>query len=243
MLNTILMDLDGTLLPFEQDDFIKTYFGLLCKRLAPMGYAPEAVVAAMWEGSKAMIRNDGTVLNHDRFWSVFAQLLGESIYEEEAHLDEFYLGDFDNVKTVLRGDTCAKALVELLKNKGYTVVLATNPLFPEQAQRTRMAWAGLTPADFAHVTHYGNSRFCKPNPRYYEEILQTIGKTPAECLMLGNSIPEDMIAESLGMQVYFVNTHVENPNGDPTDRFMQGSLEEFMRYAERLPDVTKGYYL
>lgn len=238
MLDTILMDLDGTLLPFEQEDFIKMYFGLLCKRLAPMGYAPDAIINGMWAGSKAMIQNDGTALNRDRFWNVFAQCLGEGIREEEEHLDQFYLGEFDSVKAILRGDTCAKALVDLLKAKGYTVVLATNPLFPEQAQRTRMSWAGLKPADFAHVTHYSNSHFCKPNPRYYEEILQTIGKTPEECLMLGNSVSEDMIAEKLGMQTYLVTGHVENPNGDPTDRFMQGSLKDFLQYAERLPHIT-----
>lgn len=237
MLNTVLMDLDGTLLPFDQEEFIRMYFGLLCKRLAPMGYAPDAVVAAMWQGSKAMVQNDGAQLNRDRFWDVFAQLLGESIYEEEARLDEFYLGEFDRVKAVLRGDTCAKELVELLKAKGYTVVLATNPLFPEQAQRTRMSWAGLTPSDFDLVTHYGNSHFCKPNPRYYEEILHTIGKTPAECLMIGNSVAEDMIAGTLGMQTYLVTGFVENPQNEPTDGFMQGSLREFLQYATAFPNV------
>ncbi|MBE6764194.1 MAG: HAD family hydrolase [Ruminococcaceae bacterium] len=238
MINTVLMDLDGTLLPFDQEEFIRTYFGLLCKRLAPMGYAPDAVVAAMWQGSKAMVQNDGAVLNRDRFWDVFARMLGESICEEEARLDEFYLGEFDRVKAVLRGDTCAKELVELLKAKGYTVVLATNPLFPEQAQRTRMSWAGLTPSDFVLVTHYGNSHFCKPNLRYYEEILQTIGKTPAECLMIGNSVAEDMIAETIGMQTYLITGHIENPKNEPTDRFTQGTLADFLDYARTLPTLS-----
>lgn len=237
MLNTVLLDLDGTLLPFEQDEFIKTYFGLLCKRLAPMGFAPDAVVSGMWQGSKAMILNDGAVLNRDRFWEVFSMHLGEEIRQEEERLDEFYLGEFDTVKAVLRGDTCAKAVVERLKSKGYTVVLATNPLFPEQAQRTRMSWAGLTPQDFALVTHYRNSHYCKPNLQYYREILDTIGKQPQECLMVGNSVSEDMVAESLGMQTYLVTGFVENPNNEPTDRFTQGSLEEFMLYTEALPTI------
>ena len=38
MLNTILFDLDGTLLPFWQDDFIHTYFKMLVACAAPMGY-------------------------------------------------------------------------------------------------------------------------------------------------------------------------------------------------------------
>lgn len=237
MLNTILMDLDGTLLPFEQDEFIKAYFTLLCKRLAPKGYAPDDIVKGVWTGTKAMVQNDGTVFNSDRFWEAFASCLGDGIREEESNLDEFYLGEFDSIKSVLRGTSCAKKLVKMLKEKGYTVVLATNPLFPEQAQRTRMAWAGLKPADFALVTHYTNSHFCKPNPRYYEEILQTIGKTPDECLMIGNSVSEDMIAEKCGIGVYLINDHIENPNDEPTDRFEQGSLADFLEYAKTLPEV------
>ena len=240
MFNTILLDLDGTLLPFEQDEFLKRYFALLCKRLAPKGYAPDAVVKAVWAGSKAMIENDGAVLNCERFWTMFAKCLGEEVLAEEENLDEFYRNEFDTIRVVLQGDSCAKALVDLLKSKGYTVVLATNPLFPEQAQRTRMAWVGLTPDDFALVTHYTNSRYCKPNLAYYEEILRTLGKTPAECLMVGNSVVEDLIAEKLGMGVYFVNTHAENPTNEATDRFAQGPLEDFMYLAEYLPTVKKG---
>ena len=36
-LTTILFDLDGTLLPMDNDVFVKTYFGLLAKTLAPHG--------------------------------------------------------------------------------------------------------------------------------------------------------------------------------------------------------------
>ena len=202
-----------------------------------MGYAPEAIVKGMWAGCKAMVQNDGAVLNHKRFWDTFAGILGEDIRAEEQCLDEFYLGEFDTVRAVLRGESCAKEIVDLLKEKGYTVVLATNPLFPEQAQRTRMSWAGLTPQDFTLVTHYANSHYCKPNPLYYREILDTIEKTPEECLMIGNSVSEDMIASSLGMQTYLVTGFVENPHGEPTDGFMQGSLEEFLQYANNLPSL------
>ena len=37
MITTVLFDLDGTLLPFKQDDFVKIYFSELCRKLAPMG--------------------------------------------------------------------------------------------------------------------------------------------------------------------------------------------------------------
>lgn len=38
MITTILFDLDGTLLPTDQDLFVKTYFKQLAVKLAPYGY-------------------------------------------------------------------------------------------------------------------------------------------------------------------------------------------------------------
>ena len=35
-IKVILFDLDGTLLPMDQEVFVKSYFGLLAKKLAPM---------------------------------------------------------------------------------------------------------------------------------------------------------------------------------------------------------------
>ena len=35
---TVLFDLDGTLLPMDQDAFTKGYFTLLVQKLAPHGY-------------------------------------------------------------------------------------------------------------------------------------------------------------------------------------------------------------
>ena len=37
MIKMVLFDLDGTLLPMEQDVFIKAYFGGVAKRLAQYG--------------------------------------------------------------------------------------------------------------------------------------------------------------------------------------------------------------
>ena len=53
MLDTILFDLDGTLAPFAQDAFIQTYFKALVSRVAPMGYKPDDMIDALWQGVSA----------------------------------------------------------------------------------------------------------------------------------------------------------------------------------------------
>ena len=41
---TVLFDLDGTLLPMDQERFVRAYFGLLAKTMAPLGYAPDRLL-------------------------------------------------------------------------------------------------------------------------------------------------------------------------------------------------------
>ena len=49
-INHVFFDLDGTLLPMDQDEFVKAYLGLLGKRLAPKGYEFEKFIKVMWAG-------------------------------------------------------------------------------------------------------------------------------------------------------------------------------------------------
>lgn len=62
MLKAILFDLDGTLLPMDQDAFVNGYFKLLAKKMVPYGYEPEKLIKAIWQGTAAMIKNNGTLL-------------------------------------------------------------------------------------------------------------------------------------------------------------------------------------
>ena len=62
-ITTVLFDLDGTLLPMDQDVFTTGYFKSLCKKVAPLGYEPEKLVKAIWAGMAAMVKNDGSETN------------------------------------------------------------------------------------------------------------------------------------------------------------------------------------
>ena len=68
MLKYVLFDLDGTLLPMDQDVFVRAYFKELVKKIAPLGYEPEKLKNAVWTGMKYMVGNDGTQTNEEVFW-------------------------------------------------------------------------------------------------------------------------------------------------------------------------------
>ena len=68
---TVFFDLDGTLLPMDQDEFTRGYFKLLAEKLAPFGYETEQLVKAIWSGMAAMVKNNGGESNEEVFWKIF----------------------------------------------------------------------------------------------------------------------------------------------------------------------------
>jgi len=239
-LDTILFDLDGTLLQFSQEVFINTYFSKLRQVFNRLSMDADESIKAVWAGTRAMMKNDGTKLNSERFWEKFAESLGKTDINwntVELVLEDFYRNEFDTVKSILGPNNISKKLVHTLSAKGYGVVLATNPLFPECAVETRLNWIGLRPGDFLLATHYANSTYCKPSHGYYREVLSKIGKSPENCFMAGNNPVEDMSAGEIGVETFLVTDCLENENGVDYSRFKQGTLSDLTAMLEKLPDI------
>lgn len=117
---------------------------------------------------------------------------------------------------------------------GFRVALATNPIFPAVATESRVRWAGLEPDDFELYTTYENSKFCKPNPGYYSEIIKKLKCSAEECLMVGNDVTEDMIAEKLGMKVFLLTDCLINKENKDITSYPCGSFDELIEYVNSL---------
>lgn len=226
----IIFDLDGTLLPMEQDVFVEGYFKMLCDKLAPYGYDSKELIKGIWAGTAAMVKNDGSRTNEKAFWDSFRANFGPKALEHKPIFEEFYTVEFQNAKTFCGYNPLAKETVDTLKQQGYRVALATNPLFPAIATESRIRWAGLEPKDFELYTTYENSRFCKPNPDYYREVLNKLGADPVETLMVGNDVGEDMVAQTLGCRVFLLTDCLINKAQADLSRFPQGSFRELMTF-------------
>lgn len=230
MVTTILFDLDGTLLPMDMDEFSKGYFKLLAKKAAPFGYEPEKLIASVWKGTEAMVRNDGSCSNEAAFWKCFAGIYGQESLKDKVIFDEFYANEFQGADVFCGFHPGAGEVVRQAKEAGLRVVLATNPLFPEVATATRVRWAGMAPTDFEYCTTYENSRHCKPNPDYYRDVLEKIGCKAEDCLMVGNDVDEDMVAETLGMKVFLLTDCLVNKSGRDISAYPHGSFEELKKF-------------
>ena len=152
MITTVLFDLDGTLLPMDQDAFTRGYFKLLAAKLAPHGYEPKQLVEAIWTGTEAMVRNDGSRTNEAAFWDKFASIYGEKARADEPLFVDFYANEFNQAQSICGHDPRMAEIVHSLQKRGYRVALATNPIFPRIATENRIRWAGLEPDDIALIT-------------------------------------------------------------------------------------------
>ena len=229
-IKTVMFDLDGTLLPMDQDQFTKYYFGLLAKKLAPYGYNAEQLVSGIWAGTAAMVKNDGSCTNEEAFWKKFCALMGEKVLEDKPLFEDFYRVEFQGARASCGFAPQAAGLVKKLKAAGYRVLLATNPIFPAIATESRIRWAGLEPEDFELYTTYENSCRCKPNPDYYRDILSSMKLDPTECLMVGNDATEDTAAELAGMQVFLLTNCLINKENKDLSQWPHGGFEELEKF-------------
>ncbi len=234
MITTILFDLDGTLLPMDQEVFAGAYFKGLAAAAAPHGYEPAGLIDTIWKGTAAMVKNNGERTNEAVFWAYFASVYGADALKDTVIFDRFYECDFDKVQAVCGFDPRVPTLIAELKAAGVRLVLATNPIFPRVATDRRMRWAGLSPDDFAYYTTYENARRCKPNPDYYRDILNELGLRAEECIMVGNDVAEDMVAETLGMRVFLLTDCLINKKNADITRYPHGDPDTLSAYLRTL---------
>lgn len=232
MIKNYLFDLDGTLLPLDEKQFLDLYISLIGKKFYELGHHPEKTVKRLWVGTEAMVKNDGALSNEDVFWKIFYDNKEDEDAFKEA-LIGFYQNEFEAVKASTNPSQYSRKIVKLLLEQGHQVFLLTNPIFPEVATRKRIAWAGLDFEDFHFVTTYENSSFAKPNLKYYQFVLDKYHLNPEETMMIGNDVEEDMIAEKLGLKTYLITNCLKNTKGLSTERFDKGTLRDFYQLISK----------
>lgn len=208
MIKAILLDLDDTLIRNPTDSFLANYFRLVDSHFTRLwGERPYArmlvngVLAVMHRPRDMVTRNLDLIL------SAIESEVQLDKPDILAALDEFYGKAYDLLRNCVAPVEGATALIHTLRAYGYTVVIATNPVYPLEAIRQRMAWGGLpeSPEHYALITSAENMHFAKPSPAYYAEILGRVGVEPDEAIMVGDSLENDIRAASqLGIHTFHV---------------------------------------
>lgn len=232
-MKTLLFDLDGTLLPMDLEAFTSRYLSLLARKAATAGLTDsQKLISTIWHSVEAM-GTSGDTLNEDAFWSYFESVFPETRSVCLPLFEQFYRSEFHQA-----ADTCGRSpqaarLLELAREKGWKVILATNPIFPAVATEARIGWAGLKPADFDYISTYENSHFCKPDVRYFQELIETCDLDPGQCLMIGNDTTEDTPALQTGMDFFLVTDCLLNARGDDLEQYHHGSMDDLMNWLNQ----------
>ncbi len=209
MKKAVIFDLDGTLLPMNEEEFTKVYFGLLYKKAVPFGYKKEEFVNAIMKGTYLMRKNDGSATNEEVFWGCFAKIFGEDKLKDKKIFDEFYLQEFEQTKVSCGFNPKAKELIDFCRKNFQYVILASNPIFPKEAMEWRVKFAGIDPEVFDFMTDYSNSRYCKPNKNFLLGVMDKFSLKPNEVVYIGNSEIEDgVMAKELGVQVLMLGDQI-----------------------------------
>lgn len=207
MIKAVFFDLDGTLLPFNEDVFLKTYIGLLCEYIKQFGYSKEMFVKTLFEGLENMYKNDGSKSNDDVFWDTFKKNFGEDQLVNRPKFNLFYETDFLKIKSVCENNPKAREIVDFCNEKGLITVLSTNPILPGRATVHRMSFIDLKEEDFDYVTYMESFGLTKPNPEYFRFLLNKFNLSPDEVIMFGNNEVEDALcAESVGIKTYLIDS-------------------------------------
>jgi FMN phosphatase YigB (HAD superfamily) len=219
----------------DMDEFITIYFSEIGKALQDL-LEPDKLISYVWEGTKAMISNKGNKSNKQIFMETFGQLIVGDLAVYQQRFDEFYDVGFLSIREYVEPNPEVKEFIAALKEKGYSLAIATNPLFPKKAILHRIEWADLNPEDFDYISCYEENSYCKPHIEFYQEVIDKLSKTPDRCMMVGNDVQEDLIASELGIQTYLITDHLLNRQNVPAISNYQGSYKDFAKFVEELPD-------
>ena len=94
-MQNILFDLDGTLLPMNQEKFVTFYLPLLAEKMKKYDISTNDLISAVWKGFYAMVANDGHQTNEDAFWEAFDAVTGWERTVVEPDVTDFYQNEFN----------------------------------------------------------------------------------------------------------------------------------------------------
>lgn len=233
MIKAILFDLDDTLLGNPTGRFMNRYFALLGDHSSDIQEPEKFLRCVIGATQETIASTDSTMTNADVFWDTFTALSGLERPELEPSLAQFYDEVFPQLQSETTRRPQAADLLDSARDNGLQIVIATNPLFPRTAIEQRLDWAGvpIDQYDYALVTTYENMHASKPNPGYYQEILDRVNVAPCEALMVGNDWGNDIVpANQIGINTYWISDN-EQPQ-DPGMIAGNGRLSDLQQLID-----------
>ena len=224
MLDTIILDIDDTLLAYPQSsDAFAQQVTVQLVRFFGQWISPQKMAPALARGQQAMDANQGPEFTNAKlFFDAFCPIAGCGPQEAREMFERFYVEEFPKYEHLTHPMPGARAVVEWAFENGRQVAIATGFQSSVTAVELRLAWAGVpvTEFNYAFLTTVDNMHASKPYVGYYYEVLEHLGRQPGQCLMVGDHWTHDIVpAASVGMGGYWI-TSTESVPPEPLDRLV-----------------------
>lgn len=234
MIHTIFFDLDGTLFDLDKSMFVQKYYEMVQKAFASFDNAKK-IAKDILQAEFAFQNNDGSLTNERFFESYITSTTGLPFDMVAKTMTDMYARDFANLQVTAKQYPDMPEIIRILKQKGYRLMVLTNPVFPLSAVHERIRWAGLDPEDFSYITSYETCHYCKPKPAFYQEVLDRFQLNKEEVMMIGNDMQDDIQpALSIGLKTYYETDSWINATNEPYNG-LQGNSQALLSYVQTLP--------
>jgi len=233
-IRTLLWDLDGTLLQVSMKEFIPAYLGGLYRHLGPdideqlFSRSVRGIIGGML-GERVP-----TGSNEETFLLGLKQTMGIAPERFRRAFDAFCDDGLTDLADLVKPLPLVPNLLAKARQRGLEMVIATNPVFPRRIIEARLHSAGLSESDFSLVTCFEETRYCKPQAGFFDDLLVTIDRRPKECLMIGNDTEHDLAAGRCGIPTYLLETNlIDRAGGDYICDF-RGDHRQLLSFFDRL---------
>ncbi|WP_419419426.1 HAD family hydrolase [Legionella sp. D16C41] len=204
-ITTLCFDLDGTLVEMHR------IFSFPLLAMTLYRFFPEISMirfqGIFHQAVQKLLNNTTSLTNFDVFIN---HLVDCSRSKNKATIErlvrQIFSKDFPRLKHFFYPIPQNKEILLWAKKNNYRLILATNPVFPISAIKTRLEAGGLDLNYFNGVTHAENMTRTKPRVEYYQELVSKFQLQPHECLMIGNDPIKDLPAACVGMNTFLLST-------------------------------------
>jgi len=236
-MNTIIFDLDGTLLPMDLHKFIELYNIAIGESFADLA-DPEVMVKGLWSATKHTIVSNDLKPNIETFFEDFSKRVPGKEEDFINRFEHFYENGFSKVQESTSVSPEIVKAIRILKEKGYRLIIATNPMFPLRANHIRIGWAGLDVNDFDYISNFELNTLCKPKLEFYQQVIDHNNLDIKKSLMVGNDVQEDLVVTNLGMKTYLINECLINRGGDYFTDY-ESDYSGFLEFVNNLGNASK----
>jgi FMN phosphatase YigB (HAD superfamily) len=235
-IKAIFFDLDGTLLQADMGAFIPAYIEGLSHHFADVALHRTFVLAVREAIGTLFTGEDGARTNEELFLATLKRRLDIAPELFDKRLSRYCADGLARLQEFIRPLPLAPTILDLCRKRGLAVILATNPVFPRALVDARLAWGGLEDFPFDFIASFENTRYCKPDVRFFTDLLERFDLAPEDVLMVGNDTEHDLAAREIGIVTFLVDTWLADRLDGAFETDFRGGHPDLLRLLEKMWD-------